>query len=272
MARSLRVACVQVSASDNLQKNIIRLRNLIAQALEKKPSLIAFPENFLWRGSSKDLARIAAETPVIIRDFCALARDSQTAFLLGSLLEPAPRGKVYNTSFLISEKGKVAARYRKIHLFQIGLAKVKTDEGRHVTRGSQSVTAKVLGQTAGLSICYDLRFPELFRGLAAKGANLLFVPANFTYTTGLAHWEVLLRARAVENQSFVIAPAQTGISPSSKIRSFGTSLIIDPWGKVIARASKGREEVICADLNLKAQKALRKAFPVLKHRVLRQIF
>lgn len=273
MARRLRVACIQISASENTGKNLVRLRRLLQQSLRKKPDLIALPENFFWRGPSRDLASVADRTPFLVRDFCRLAKETGTAFLLGSLIEHSSQaGKYFNTSFLISEKGKIAARYRKIHLFQIGMVHVKTDESRHIMRGIRPATGRIFGETAGLSICYDLRFPELFRVLAARGAKLLFVPANFTYTTGLAHWEVLLKARAVENQAFVIAPAQTGVSPSSKIKSFGTSLIIDPWGRILARGSRHRQEVVTADLNLKDQTSLRKAFPVLKHRILKAVF
>ncbi len=271
--RRLRIACIQVSASANLPKNLQRIQTLTQRALKKKPQLIAFPENFCWRGSAESLPVIADAAGAILDLFCEIARKHKTYLLLGSLIERASKpGKYFNTSFLISPEGRVCAKYRKIHLFSIGLANVKTNEAAHIHRGAQPVAAKIQGVKMGLSICYDLRFPELYRKLTSLGAKVLLVPSNFTYVTGKAHWEVLLKARAIENQAFVIAPAQSGVSPSNKIKSFGTSLVIDPWGKVLARGPKAGESVLFADLDLRAQAELRTRFPVLRHRVLKEVF
>lgn len=267
--RRFKIACLQTDAGPDWQKNLQQARLQIRRALAYKPHLIALPEMFYWRGPSRQLSRIALEvTPLVIEEFRRLARTSQTAFLLGSLLEPAPRGKFYNTSVLISESGKIEARYRKIHLFDNRLKNVKSRESQHIAPGRKVVTGKIQGIRVGLAVCYDLRFPELFRRLAGKGARIIFLPANFTFETGKAHWEVLLRARAIENQIFIAAPAQTGIHPSTRIRSFGTSLIVDPWGKVLRKGSPVREQVLTAALDLRRQTWLRKIFPVLTHRVL----
>lgn len=241
----------------------------MAQALALKARLIALPEMFCWRGPSRQLPQIASQvTPLVLEEFQRFARQRKTAVLLGSLLEPAPGGKFYNTSVLISESGKIAAHYRKIHLFDNRLKKAESRESRHIARGRKVVTGKVWGICVGLAVCYDLRFPELFRQLAGKGARIIFLPANFTFETGKAHWEILLRARAIENLVFIVAPAQTGIHPSTRLRSFGTSLMVDPWGKILQKGSLTREQVLIADLDLTRQTILRKVFPVLRHRVL----
>lgn len=265
MLKRLRVACVQMGASESCQQNLSKAASLVLKAIHRKAKFITLPENFLWRGPSKDLKRTAAETPAVIKHFQKIAKEHRVSILLGSLLEPGSRRKYYNVSVLIAESGRVIARYRKIHLFGIKLSKVRTDESRHIQSGKKPVTGKVFGIPAGLTICYDVRFPELFRKLIFKGARLITVPANFTDHTGRAHWEVLIRSRAIENQAFVIAPAQVGISPSNKIKSFGTSLIVDPWGIVLARGSRDKDQVITADLDFKAQNELRARFPVLRH-------
>lgn len=267
--KTMRVACVQVNAGSEWEKNFPRIEKLLKKALKKRPDFIALPENFYGRTSSKALSLVArGVTPQILRYFKTFAARHGVSVLLGSILEKAGAGrKFYNTSVLISPQGKVIAKYRKIHLFDIGLRNVKVSESRHIAPGRKIVLSKINSIPVGLTICYDLRFPELFRALTALGAKILLVPSNFTQETGEAHWEVLLRARAIENQSFVIAPAQTGIHPESGVRSYGNSLIIDPWGRILARASRVSEGVITADLDFGFQARLRRSFPVLRHRV-----
>lgn len=206
----------------------------------------------------------------MIHDFQRQARQTDCAFLLGSLIEASRRHprKFYNTSVLISETGKVAGRYRKIHLFESDLPDLRSRESKHIAPGRKVVFGTICGIRTGLTICYDLRFPELFRKLVFKGCRIFFVPSNFTDQTGKKHWEVLLRARAIENLSFVVAPAQVGLNPATGIRSFGTSLILNPWGEVLAQGSRQREGVIAADLDLEFQRQLREKFPSLKHRIL----
>lgn len=265
----LRVACLQIAAGRDPLKNLRAIQTKIARALALKVDLIALPETFYYRGPAGRLPELAHHlTPRLVKEFQRLARRHRVAFLLGSVYEKAPsRGKYYNTCVLISEKGKVLARYRKIHLFDVSLKKkVSVRESRHIFAGHHVVTARWRGVPVGLTICYDLRFPELFRRLSRKGSQILFVPSNFTYPTGKAHWEVLLRARAIENQAFVIAPAQVGVHPSTRIRAFGTSLIVDPWGRVLRRGSRFREEILTARLDLRFLKRLRREFPALRHR------
>ncbi len=266
--RKFRVACLQTNAGCDWQKNLKRVRVQIQKALRLNPHLVALPEMFYWRGPSSEISKVAFQvTPQVTKEFQELAREHRTAFLLGSLLEPAGRKKFYNTSLLISESGRIAARYRKIHLFDNTLKNARSRESRHIQRGREIVTGTVWGIRVGLAICYDLRFPELFRELSGRGARIIFLPANFTFETGKAHWEVLLRARAIENLVFVVAPAQTGVHSSTGIRSFGTSLVVDPWGKILRRGSRTQEQVLAADLDLTRQDFLRKVFPVLRHRV-----
>lgn len=266
MLRQWRVACIQMGASGNLEENFFRAVHLTERAVRQKARFVTLPENFLSRGPSRDLKAVTCEMPRVIRHFQKLARETKSAILLGSLLEPtSATGKYSSTSVLVSETGKIAARYRKMHLFDIGLRRVRMNESRHIQAGKRLGLGKVFGIPLGLAICYDLRFPELFRRLTYRGARIITVPANFTDYTGEAHWEVLLRARAIENQVFIVAPAQVGISPSSGIRSFGTSLIIDPWGTVLAKGTRTRDEVVVADLDFSFQARLRSQFPVLKH-------
>jgi predicted amidohydrolase len=268
--RVLRTACLQFSASDQIAENLKKTEELLHKAIQKKARLAALPENFAWRGGSDGLAFAASQTPAIIQKFQTLAAKYRIAVLLGSVLESIRNSaKCYNTSIFISDRGKIAGSYRKIHLFGIGLKKVRTDESRSIEPGKKVVTASWSGIKTGLSICYDLRFPELYRELAKQGARLFFVPANFTHVTGEAHWEVLLRARAIENQTFVVAPGQIGTNTFTGIRSYGTSLIVDPWGTVLAKGSESRDEVIFGDLDFRKQTQLRKQFPVLEHQVLK---
>lgn len=269
MKRYLRLACIQNNAGSDWKKNLIRVNDLVKKALRYKVELIAFPETFCARESHDQSSSMAHEvTPRIIWHFCDLAKKNQVAFLLGSVTETSPqKTRFYNTSILISETGRIAARYRKIHLFDIKLkGRVVNRESKWIFPGRRIETGRVWGMRMGLTVCYDLRFPELFRRLVGQGARLVFVPANFTETTGKDHWEVLLRARAIENQIFVVAPGQVGIHPVSKIPSFGTSLVIDPWGRVLARGSQKREEILIAQLDFSFQDRLRREFPVLRHR------
>lgn len=266
--KSLRMVCVQMDASGDFLANLEKAGAFFHAAVRKKAQCVAFPENFLWRGPSSQLSGIAKNFSPTIQHFQQKAKESRTAVLLGSLIENASGGKFFNTSVLINEKGQIAARYRKIHLFRIGLRQIKTDEARSLQPGALPCLGKIFKIPAGLSICYDLRFPELYRRYGAAGAPLIFAPSNFTAVTGKAHWEILVRARAIENQAFLIAPAQAGKHSANGILSYGHTLIVDPWGRILAQGSASQEEILFADLDFSSQKKLRKQFPVLSHRVL----
>lgn len=265
--QNLQVACIQINAGTDWQLNLAKALRFVHEARRRHAELIALPEMFCWRGHSRDMAMVARQaTPVIIREFSCFARAHGVWLLLGSVLEPLrSKKKLANTSCLVSPEGKITAKYRKMHLFDVSLPDVRVRESRTIFRGKRMCRARVGRVRCGLSICYDIRFPELYRRLALAGARLFFIPANFTYRTGCAHWEVLVRARAIENQCFVMAPAQTGLHPAKRIRSFGTSLIVDPWGRILAKASVNHEEIITAHLDFQKQDRLRRSFPVLSH-------
>ncbi|MCM8775751.1 MAG: carbon-nitrogen hydrolase family protein [Candidatus Omnitrophica bacterium] len=268
LRRSFRVSCLQVNAGSDWRKNLDRILLQAEGAFRQKADLIALPETFYWRGDKGCLPAIAREvTPLVLREFKTLASRRRIPILLGSVLECTSKpDRFANASILISDRGEIAARYRKIHLFDVALETVKVRESESMVAGTRIVATKVRGIPIGLTICYDLRFPELFRELSRRMVQIIFVPANFTYTTGRSHWEILLRARAIENQVFIVAPAQVGIHPATGIRSFGSSMVVDPWGKVLARGGRVREEIVTADLDFRELAKIRRSLPALKHR------
>ncbi|MBI3316540.1 MAG: carbon-nitrogen hydrolase family protein [Candidatus Omnitrophica bacterium] len=266
----LRIACLQLNAGENPAANLLSVSRLLKKVKAHSLDLVALPENFLSRCSASELPNLAYPWHArALAYFSSWASQHKTSILLGSLIEPASKkGKYFNTSYLISAQGKTMAKYRKIHLFDSNVGGAKTRESRHILSGHQVVIGKVRDVIVGLTVCYDLRFPELFRKLTLKGAKIIFVPSNFTWKTGKAHWEILLRARAIENQVFIVAPAQYGCHPSSGIRSYGNSLVIDPWGKVLAQGSQDKDELLTLDLDIQYLMKIRKALPCLEHRKL----
>lgn len=264
----VRAACVQVDAGSDYSRNLIQAEKYFLAAVRAKAKWITFPENFLWRGSSQGLKQTASQFLPAVSRFRNLARKYEVVILLGSLIEKASGKKFFNTSILIDDRGREIARYRKMHLFDIDIPSLRCKESKHVLSGKKAVMAKLGKISAGLAICYDLRFPELFRHYSQQGAKVFFLPANFTEFTGKAHWEVLVRARAIENFAFVIAPGQSGVHPESGIKSFGTSMIVDPWGRVLAKSKCSGSGVITADLDFSGQMKLRQKMPSLNHRCL----
>jgi predicted amidohydrolase len=196
----------------------------------------------------------------------ALARRLKIYLLAGSLLERGPaRGKAYNTSVLLDPTGRVTARYHKMHLFEADITgHVGVRESDVLIPGDRIVAAKTFLGVLGLSICFDLRFPELYRALAARGIEIILVPSAFTRVTGKDHWEVLVRARAIENQAYVIAPNQCGTPPSG-VAAYGHSMIVDPWGAVVAQVSGG-EGIALAELDPHALAEARRRLPALGSR------
>jgi len=263
----LRVALIQVAADQDVAANIERAADLIRQAGERHPSLVALPEMFQYRGPVSGFRESATDVPgPSTEPFSDLARELNTWILLGSVAERSTDPlRPYNTSVLLDPAGGVAEVYRKIHLFDVTIEDGPSDrESARITPGNATVVAELEGAAEetnvrlGLSICFDLRFPELYRELADGGAAILAVPANFTEATGRDHWEVLLRARAIENGAFVIAPAQCGIGAG--VPTHGRSMIIDPWGVVIAQAPDGPGFVV-ADLDLDRVASVRRQLP-----------
>ena len=260
-------AAVQMVASDDKAANLQEAQRWVRQAAAQGARVVALPEVFIWRGNKKEERSAAEPVPGPSSEFLArLARELGIYLLAGSILEEVPgSGKSYNTSLLFDPSGKLLASYRKIHLFDVDLANgVSLRESDTRAHGADVVIARTEIATMGLSICYDLRFPELYRGLASQGAHVIFVPSAFTAFTGQAHWETLLRARAIENQAYVIAPDQFGKAPKS-FETHGHSMIIDPWGEILAQLADG-SGLVTAEIDLDHLAKVRAELPALTHR------
>jgi deaminated glutathione amidase len=261
---TMNVLLLQHAAGRDVAANLAALDERLADA--GPADLIALPEVFAVRGSDVDL-RQAAE-PLDGRQAMWLhetARRHKAWVLGGSILEREGR-RIFNTTVLVDRTGKMAATYRKLHLFEATLDSGKVVRERDVYEpGEQPVMAEIEGWACGLSICYDVRFPELYRLYAKRGASLLFIPANFTQNTGKFHWETLVKARAIENQCFVVAPNQCGANPVTGVESYGHSLIVGPWGEVLAEG--GTEATLLrATLDKGELDRVRARVPALKHR------
>ncbi len=262
----LSVALVQVDATDDVGANLERATALATDAARAGARLVVLPEYLPYRGDDAGFRASARPIPGPHTDaFAEVARRNDAWILAGSLAESSPDDdRPFNTSVLIAPDGSIAATYRKIHLFDVAVDAGPVDqESARVSAGSSPVIAEVDGVKVGLTVCYDLRFPELYRSLALAGAEILTVPANFTERTGRDHWEVLLRARAIENGAWVLAPGQSGGPPGQP--AFGRSMIIDPWGTVVAQASDG-VGIIHADVETDRVAAVRRQIPSLVNR------
>jgi predicted amidohydrolase len=264
----MRLAAVQMTSVDDVAANLRAAGALLAEAADAGAELVGLPENFAYlRREGLPIPCAQGLDGEIVGFLREAARRHRLWLLGGSFPEAADEGRVFNTSLLLSPEGAIEAVYRKIHLFDVDLRPQGGAEFRESARiapGQEIVVGKTPFGGIGLSICYDLRFPELYRAQAERGVRLLAVPAAFAVETGRDHWEVLLRARAIENQAFVLAPAQCG-RHSPERASYGRSLIVDPWGLVVARAPD-RPCAIVAECDLAAQDALRSTLPVLSHR------
>ncbi len=265
-------AAVQLTSTHDLEGNLHTARRLVREAAARGAELVALPEHFAYLGPEDHHPPSAQPLDgPLVREFGTLARELGIFLLLGSFPEiPSPGALPYNTSVLLGRDGAVLAAYRKVHLFDVDLPGGPSyQESRFIQPGLEVTTAPLPGTpfTAGLAICYDLRFPELFRALGDKGADLIFLPAAFTLHTGRDHWEVLIRARAIENQVYVVAPAQWGLHSKGR-RSYGRTLIVDPWGTVLAQAPD-TEGFILARLDHERLVRLRREMPCREHRRLR---
>jgi predicted amidohydrolase len=260
----LRAAAIQLNSTDEKDRNLEVAERLVRAAAADGAELLALPEKWNLLGGGEELL-VGAE-PLDGPSLTAArgwARELGIHLLAGSISERGPE-KAFNTSVLIGPDGEVLAVYRKIHMFDVDIGGVSYRESDHEEPGAEIVTAPVGELLAGLTVCYDLRFPELYRILAVRGARLLAVPSAFTLATGRDHWEVLLRARAIENQAFVLAPNQVGEAPPN-FSSYGHSAIVDPWGTVLALAPEG-ERFVAADLDLGEQERIRESLPALANR------
>jgi predicted amidohydrolase len=262
----LPVALVQLAATDDVAANIRTAVELADEAASGGARLVALPEYLQFRGPDDGFRASARPIPGDHTDpFADVARRRGAWILVGSIAESGDDpARPYNTSVLVAPDGSIAQTYRKIHLFDVAVEEGPVDtESARVTAGDRLALADVDGATVGLTICYDLRFPELYRALALAGAQILTVPANFTERTGRDHWEVLLRARAIENAAFVLAPSQVFGPPGQP--AYGRSMVVDPWGTVVAQAPDA-VSIVRADLDLDRVAALRRQIPVLANR------
>ena len=248
----VRVAAVQLTSGADPEANVERAVALVRRAVEEGATYVQLPEYVNYRGPTKGYAAAAESIPGPTTTRLAdLAATHGVTVHVGSVLEgsPDPR-KSYNTSVLIAPSGEIIATYRKGHLFDVNVpGEVEHKESRDIIAGEQLVVAEVEGFTLGLSVCFDLRFPELYRELCLSGATVLAVPSSFAVATGRVHWEVLLRARAIENHAFVIAAAQVGTTAEG-LSSYGHSMVIDPWGQVIAQSDLDGEDVLVATIDV----------------------
>lgn len=262
------VAAVQMVSTPDVDQNIASARRLVRQAAAGGAQLVSLPEYWPIMGMSDSDKVARAERPGSgpIQDFMAGAAREHGIWLIGGTLPlvSPDAGKVMNTTLVYGPDGQPAGRYDKIHLFGFNQGSEAYDEARTIVPGAAVGAFEAPFGRVGLSICYDLRFPELFRAMGE--CALIVVPAAFTHTTGLAHWEVLLRARAIENQCYVLAAAQGGLHANGR-RTFGHSMLVDPWGEVKAVLAEG-EGVVSGELDPAFLASVRASLPALKHRKL----
>ena len=266
----MRAAAIQLNSTADKRRNLEAAERLVREAAEDGADLVALPEKWNLLGDAEAL-REGAEPlggPTLTAAG-SWARELGIHLLAGSIPERVEgQPKLFNSSVLIGPDGELHARYRKIHMFDVEVGGVSYRESETEEPGDEIVAAAVGGSlpevTLGMTVCYDLRFPELYRILAVRGATVFSVPSAFTFDTGKDHWEVLLRARAIENQAFVVAPNQVGEAPPH-YRSYGHTMLVDPWGAVLAEAGDG-ECFVAADLDLSEEDRIRTTLPSLANR------
>ncbi|GMN51209.1 hypothetical protein TIFTF001_020366 [Ficus carica] len=270
-ANSVRAAAAQMTSVNDIAANFATCSRLVKEAASAGAKLICFPENFAFLGA-KDGESLKIAEPLdgpIMQQYCSLARESSIWLSLGGFQEKGPDDKhLYNTHVVIDNAGNIKSTYKKIHLFDVDIPGGRSYKESSFTEAGKNVVAvdSPVGRL-GLTVCYDLRFPEIYQNLRFQhGAQVLLVPATFTVVTGHAHWEILLRARAIETQCYVIASAQTG-KHSEKRESYGETLIIDPWGTVIGRfPDRLATGITVADIDFSQLDSIRTRMPISKHR------
>ena len=257
----MKVALIQITVGSNFDENFEKSKKFLNDSLALNPDFILLPECFLFLSSkSKILIDMHHHS---IEYFKKFSKINKLHLLLGSL-PITENDKLYNRSILINHEGHIVSIYDKIHMFDIILKNGESyKESDFYTSGSELKMTTVLGQSIGHSICYDLRYPKLYRALAKKGAGIIVIPSAFTYTTGKAHWHSLIKARAIENGVFILAPNQWGVNNENR-STYGHSLIVDPWGEILAEADDS-ETIITSELYLDKVQECQNAIPVLNH-------
>jgi deaminated glutathione amidase len=266
----MRAAAVQLESGADMERNLETAERLVRAAAGDGAELVVLPERLDIRGATADY--LAGAEPLDGRTISwagDLARELEIDLVAGSVAERREgRERVANTSVHVGPDGELKAVYRKIHMFDVEVGGVEYRESEHSEPADEIVVSETAdGRGLGLTVCYDLRFPELYRILALRGARIVTIPANFTRVTGAAHWEILLRARAIENQVFVIAPGQGNVAGRPEGDSYGNSMIVDPWGEVLARAPQEGATFVAADLDFARQDEVREKLPSLANRV-----
>jgi nitrilase len=260
------IAAVQMCSGDSVADNIGRAAALAREAVSRGAGIVVLPENFTLMAATDRQRQEAAEDEdgPTRRRLAELARSLGVHLVAGSI-PLRGRERLRSSCLVFGPDGQVLARYDKRHLFDVDVGDGESyRESAYIEPGDDIVTVTVGEAVVGLSVCYDVRFPEHYRRLSAMGANVLTVPSAFTVPTGRAHWETMLRARAIENLAYVVAPAQFGAHPGGR-RTYGHTMIVGPWGDVLGHLAEG-EGVVCVDCPFDAMEALRKRFPVLDHR------
>ena len=266
----MKIAAIQMTTGAQVEHNLQRAGVLLEQAAAAGARVAALPENFAFMGLADADKRQVAETPgagPIQERLAVLARKLSLWIVAGTVpLREATDGRVAAACLVFDDSGAQRARYDKIHLFDVDIPGKPESyrESAHVAPGSAAVVVDTPAGKLGLAVCYDIRFPELFRALSAQGAQWLVLPSAFTVPTGRAHWETLLRARAIENLCMLVAPAQSGVHESQR-ETYGDTLIVDHWGHVVTRLPQG-EGFVIADFDHAAQQQARASFPSLQHR------
>ncbi|MDX8386189.1 MAG: carbon-nitrogen hydrolase family protein [Gallionella sp.] len=267
-ANAFKVAAIQMASGPNVSGNLSEARRLIAKAVEQGAKLVVLPEFFAIMGMSDQDKVVVREKPGQgqIQDFLSeTAKEFRIWVVGGSIpLEASTPDKVLNSCLVFDEYGEQVARYDKIHLFNLELGNESYQEANTIESGTQVVVVDSPFGRIGLAVCYDLRFPELFR--AMNDVDIIVLPSAFTDTTGKMHWEVLVRARAIENLAYIVASAQGGYHVNGR-ETHGNSMIVDPWGRVLDRLPRG-SGVVVADVNPSYQTSLRTSLPALSHRVI----
>jgi predicted amidohydrolase len=261
----MKVALVQMDSREDKARNVMKALDFVRRAFAKKAKFVLLPEYFYFIGKmpgAEDLRKIVEPVGGPTTEvFAALAKQFRGYVLLGSIYERIPgQNKAYNTSVLIGSSGKVLATYRKRNLFSIRFPEKEIREGNVFKPGKTLKVVSVGEFKLGMSVCFDVRFPGLYHASARLGANVFSIPSAFTRTTGKPHWEVLLRARAIETLSYVLAPDQTGLKAEG-VSCWGQSMIVDPWGQIIGQASQNNEEIVYGDIDLSTIKKTRAIFP-----------
>ncbi|MBO56048.1 MAG: hypothetical protein CL886_10350 [Dehalococcoidia bacterium] len=266
----MKFAAVQMNSNDSVDDNLLLSESLIKQAKEQGADIVLLPENFAFMGYPKQLVEEIMEDfedGPIQSSISSLARELEIWVIAGSvpIISPTP-SRSFARSIVYDQKGKVVDYYDKIHLFDVEVEGKKYNESFSIVPGKQPVTVKTPWCTIGLSICYDVRFPELYRSYSDIGIDVLTIPSAFTEETGLAHWQTLMSSRAIENLSYVVASAQWGKHYGSR-RTYGHSMIINAWGEIVDQLDIG-DGIVISEIDLEELRSIRQSFPSLKHKVL----